>query len=102
MNRLAQLKELLVDTPNDPFLHYAIVTEQYKEDEAVLMEQLSRLAAQFPHYGPIVRKLGELYSEKEEEELAIKYFTLALTCAKQAGNEKEIIELQSKLEWLQF
>jgi alkylhydroperoxidase/carboxymuconolactone decarboxylase family protein YurZ len=100
--RLQQLTDLLKDEPNDAFLNYAIIIEQFKDNEQALIESLKSLTQKFPEYAPPFRKLGEIFAEKEEEEQAIHFLNLALKLAENEGDEKAIKELKSKIDWLNF
>lgn len=73
MNRIEQLEAFLVESPQDPFLHYALTMEYLKgDDNEKTRAGFENLLANFPdyvgsyyHFGKFLEKVGE--KEKAEE-----------------------------------
>lgn len=77
MNRIEQLEEFLRESPQDPFLHYALTMEYLKgEDTEKIRSGFENMLVNFPdyvgsyyHYGKFLEKLGapakaeEVYKE---------------------------------------
>jgi len=67
MNRIEQLEEFLRESPQDPFLHYALTMEYLKgEDTEKTRNGFENMLVNFPdyvgsyyHYGKFLEKLGE-------------------------------------------
>ena len=73
MNRIEQLEEFLLESPHDPFLHYALTMEYLKGEDIIKTKAgFDNLLTNFPdyvgsyyHYGKFLEKQGE--SSKAEE-----------------------------------
>jgi Tfp pilus assembly protein PilF len=73
MNRIEQLEEFLRESPQDPFLHYALTMEFLKADDTARARAgFENMLTNFPdyvgsyyHFGKFLEKLGE--SAKAEE-----------------------------------
>lgn len=73
MNRIEQLEEFLRESPQDPFLHYALTMEYLKaNDNARVIAGFENLVTNFPdyvgtyyHFGKFLEKQGD--SAKAEE-----------------------------------
>lgn len=67
MNRIEQLEAFLVESPQDPFLHYALTMEYLKgDDNAKTRAGFENLLSNFPdyvgsyyHFGKFLEKQGE-------------------------------------------
>jgi tetratricopeptide (TPR) repeat protein len=96
MNRLEQLTAFLLDSPNDPFLHYAIAQEHIKL--GMVDEGLSKylwLTENHPSYVATYYHLGKLLIERGEKEAALTWFNLGIEQAKAAKELHSLSELQS-------
>lgn len=73
MNRIEQLEEFLRESPQDPFLHYALTMEYLKGDDTEktragfdnMLNTFPDYVGSYYHYGKFLEKLGE--SAKAEE-----------------------------------
>lgn len=73
MNRIEQLEDFLRESPNDPFLHYALTMEYLKADDKQRVRAgFENLLSTFPdyvgsyyHYGKFLEKEGELAKAEE-------------------------------------
>ncbi len=102
MNRIDQLNSFLKDTPNDPFLHYALAQEYYKlnlKEDALL--KYSELVENFPQYVGTYYHLGKLHIELKNRELAMEIFERGIKIAQNLKDQHSLAELQSaRLELL--
>ena len=96
MNRLEQLNAFLHDSPNDPFLHYAIAQEYNKlgQTEEALGKYLW-LTENHPTYVATYFHLGKLLIERGEKEAALAWFNQGIEQAKAAKELHSLSELQS-------
>lgn len=95
-DRLNQLYTFLADTPQDPFLHYAIASELMKlgrEQEA--LEKFVQVIEEFPSYVGTYYHLGKLYEALGQVENAIVTYEKGMTVARSAGNRHALNELQA-------
>ena len=73
MNRIEQLEAFLLESPSDPFLHYALTMEFLKlNDKDRVLSGFENLLQQFPdyvgsyyHYGKFLESEGELTKAEE-------------------------------------
>jgi tetratricopeptide (TPR) repeat protein len=96
VNRLEQLNAFLLESPNDPFLHYAIAKEYEKEKNT--QEALRKylwLTANHPGYVATYLHLGNLLIEQGEKEAALAWFNQGIEQAKAAKELHSLSELQS-------
>ncbi len=102
MNRIDQIKAFLEDTPNDPFLHYAMAQELYKmnsKDEA--LAKYLELIEKFPNYVGTYYHLGKLQIELKDKVSAMSTFELGISIAQNLKDQHSLAELQSaRLELL--
>lgn len=102
MTRLEQLKAFLEDTPNDPFLHYAMAQELYKmnsKDEA--LSKYLEITSKFPNYVGTYFHLGKLQIELKDKQSAMSTFELGISIAQNLKDQHSLAELQSaRLELL--
>lgn len=96
MNRLEQLNAFLVESPNDPFLHYAIAKEYEKmgQTEDALQKYLW-LTVNHPGYVATYLHLGNLLIAQSEKEAALTWFNQGIEQAKAAKELHSLSELQS-------
>jgi len=94
--RLEQLIEFLKDSPQDPFLHYAIAQEYHKHGDANLaLEKYQYLIAQHPKYVATYYHLGALLSKQGQKENALETYSKGILIAKEVGDSHALSELQS-------
>ncbi len=102
MNRIDQLNDFLKDTPNDPFLHYALAQEYYKlnlKDDA--LSKYTELTEKFPKYVGTYYHFGKLHLELKNKDQAMVIFEQGIEIAKELKDQHSLAELQSaKLELL--
>lgn len=97
-NRLEQLKQFLVNEPNDSFLKYAIATEYIKLeqlDEA--LNYFNELVTTDENYVGTYYHLGKLYEKLNRKDDAESTYKKGLMIARKAGNMHAASELQQAL-----
>ena len=102
MSRIDQLIEFLKDTPNDPFLHYAIAQEYNKLGKKLLaLEKYQDLVSRFPNYVGTYYHLGKLQIELGFKQEAMTTFETGIKIAQELKEQHSLAELQSaRLELL--
>lgn len=101
MNRIDQIKELLLKTPHDSFLQHALALEYIKlgrnEEARGLFETLltrePTYVGSYYHLAGLLEKLGE-------REAAIGWYEKGMEIARAAGDQKAFTELRSAYEEL--
>lgn len=103
MDRIAQIKQFLVATPNDSFLKHALALEYIKLNDDVTARQLfEELLAHEPGYVGSYYHLGKLLERAGDNAAAISTYEKGMAMAK-AGNERHAYnELQSAYEDLAY
>jgi|SRR6056300_191503 len=103
MDRIEQLNEFLKDSPNDPFLHYALAQEWNKlGDIQLAQEKYEYLIKEHPNYVATYYHLGKLLKEKGEKENALEMYSQGIQVAQQVGEQHSLSELQSAKLELEF
>ena len=103
MDRIEQLNEFLKDSPNDPFLHYALAQEWNKlGDIQLALEKYEYLIKEHPNYVATYYHLGKLLQEKGEKENALEMYSQGIQVAQQVGEQHSLSELQSAKLELEF
>ena len=102
MTRIEQLQEFLKDTPNDPFLHYAIAQEFNKQgNKQQALEKYLELVANFPNYVGTYYHLGKTQIELGQKSEAMNTFETGIKIAQEIKDQHSLAELQSaRLELL--
>ena len=102
MNRIDQIQEFLKETPNDPFLHYALAQEYYKLNlKTDALNKYTELIEKFPNYVGTYYHLGKLQIELKNKEQAMSIFEKGMEIAKEMKDQHSLAELQSaRLELL--
>jgi Tfp pilus assembly protein PilF len=103
MDRIAQIKQFLVATPNDSFLKHALALEYIKlNDDAAARQLFEELLAHEPGYVGSYYHLGKLLERAGDNAAAVSTYEKGMEMAK-AGNERHAYnELQSAYEDLVY
>ena len=103
MDRIAQLKTFLNDSPNDAFLNYALATEYVAigNDKDALAIYLMLVNKQ-PDYFATYYHLGKLYERMEDEEKAIASYEKGMEITKRLGEKHAHGELRGVYEELTY
>lgn len=101
MNRIEQLSEFLKESPQDPFLHYAITMEYLKlGDDDKTRKCFEQLVLDFPDYVGTYYHFGKFLEKIEEKDLAITIYNRGIEAARNARNMHALGELQGALNLL--
>ena len=93
-NRLQQLKAFLADSPDDPFLLFAIAKEHEKTgDTEAALQQYLELKSKAPDYVGMYYHLGKVYEQKEEFKTAFITYTEGMEVARNQGDQHALSEL---------
>ncbi|OOG16166.1 tetratricopeptide repeat protein [Sphingobacterium sp. CZ-UAM] len=99
--RLDQLQEFLKESPEDPFLKYAIAAEYLKQqDEQEALARFEQLIKQHPDYVGTYYHLGKLYEKMDKQEVAIITYKNGIEIARKSRNFHALGELQGALSFL--
>lgn len=99
MDRIARIKEILKDSPNDSFLKHALALEYIKLNNDTDARQLfEELLSYEPGYVGSYYHLGKLLERAGETQQAIAVYEKGIEMAK-AGNERHAMnELMAALD----
>lgn len=100
MTRLEQIQQFLKDSPNDPFLHYALAQEYQKAGDIESCQQsYEYLIEHHPNYVATYYHLGKMYLAANQRDKALELFEMGIAIAKQLKEQHALSELMSiKLE----
>ncbi|MEM0992229.1 MAG: tetratricopeptide repeat protein [Bacteroidota bacterium] len=93
-NRLAQIAAFLEESPNDPFLIFALAKEHEKlGDEEKALHYYTVLVEKHTDYVGTYYHLGKLHERSENFEAALAVYQKGVNVAKQAGDQHALSEL---------
>lgn len=92
--RIRQLEAFLEKEPNDPFLLYALATEQAEEAPQAAKTYFDRLLADFPDYGATYYHAAALYEALGLIPQADAIYRKGLEALQAAGEAKALGELR--------
>ncbi len=99
MDRIAQLKAFLEDSPNDSFLQHALALEYIKlNDDAAARGVFEALLAREPGYVGSYYHLGRLLERTGERDAAIAVYEKGMSVAREARDMHAYNELQAAYE----
>lgn len=103
MSRIEQLKSFLIDSPQDPFLNYALATEFISQNNDADAEEIfKKLVQEQPNYVATYYHYGKLLERKQEREKAIEIYNAGIAMAKANKEQHSLSELQSALLELEY
>jgi Tfp pilus assembly protein PilF len=101
MNRREKLEALLVESPDDPFLRYALALAFVSEGDAARgRESLGNLLASVPDYVPAYLQLAQLQVDDGRPDLAKPVLVRGIEMARRAGESHAEEEMRGFLEQL--
>lgn len=101
MSRIQQLEEFIRETPNDPFLHYALVMEYVKVNDLEKSKAgFENMISKYPEYVGTYYHFGKLLEKIDNKEEAIIIYQKGIDVAKRAKNMHAMGELQGALNFL--
>lgn len=102
MSRLAQLETFLQQSPNDPFLHYAIALEYLKIAEYPKALQIfEQLIINNSTYVGTYYHLGKLYEQLQRPDDALITYQNGMSIAQQLDDRHSLQELRGAHQMLQ-
>jgi len=96
--RIAYLKEIILESPDNPFGYYALCLECESENQADNTKSWLDLLERFPLYLPSYYMAGKAFYELGQKEKAITIWQKGLLLAKEQGNNHTIAELKSAIQ----
>ncbi|WP_257667707.1 tetratricopeptide repeat protein [Parapedobacter tibetensis] len=94
--RLRQLIDFLKESPDDPFLKYALATEHLKLGHVVdALRYYEELLTNHPAYVGTYYHLGKLYEALNRREEAIAIYEQGMATARSKGDMHALSELQA-------
>jgi len=94
--RKDQLLELLKESPNDVFLHYALGLEYLAEQEYQLAQEcFENVIKMDSNYLAAYYQLGMLYFNLDNKEMALDFLKKGLEIARQKKSNKDIAEFNA-------
>lgn len=100
-DKIEQLKALLKDVPDEPFVLFALAQEYAKKgDLTVAVQYYERLAATAPDYTGTYYHLGKLYEQLGETARAISVYQKGMEITRNKNDHHALSELQSALEMI--
>ena len=101
MSRLDQLNAFLNDSPNDPFVHYAIAQEYRKmRDLTLAHSKYIELVENYPNYVATYYHLGKLFEKLSSFDKALHIYEKGISVARHLHKQHELRELQGVLNQL--
>lgn len=101
MSRIQQLEEFIKETPNDPFLHYALTMEYVKANDIEKSRSgFESMIANYPDYVGTYYHYGKLLEKTNNKEEAIIIYQKGIEVARAARNMHAMGELQGALNLL--
>ena len=101
MDRIASLKELLADNPNDFFAHYALAMEYSKAgDIDGALAEYQRVIAINADYTAAYQMAGQMLASAGRSDEARQMLQTGIASAQRAGNQHAASEMQGMLELL--
>lgn len=103
MDRVAQIKQLLVSSPHDIFLNYALAMEYMSVDDfPQAIQQLELVKSIEFDYLPLFYQLAKCYEAINNSSMAIQTYEQGMSVAETKNDRKTLNELRSALEELTF
>lgn len=94
--RLDQLLDFLKESPNDPFLIYALATEYLKaNDSEKALALYERLVSEHPDYVGTYYHLGKLYQALDKNDEAVNIYEKGMQAARTKRDMHALSELQA-------
>lgn len=101
MSRRDKLKQLLLDDPNDPFLHYALANELIKDGENEDgIQMLFDTIESHPDYVASYFRVGQALSEVQRNEEAATIVKRGIGVAERVGDAHAAGEMREFLKMI--
>lgn len=100
-DRIEQLKSLLLDSPDEPFILFALAQEYVKRGECdEAMTYFEKIIAAFPDYTGAYYHLGKLQEQLDKIQEAAATYQKGMEITRANGEHHAFSELQSALSLL--
>ncbi len=101
MDRLAMLKDVLRENPNDAFARYGLAMEYAKSGNIeTALDEFKKIIIANPDYTPAYQMAGQTLVTAGRLEEARKMFEGGIQSAQRAGNQHAADEMQGMLDEL--
>ncbi len=100
--RIQQLTDFLKETPNDPFLLYALALEFREEKPEEALSIFEKLLEDHPSYIPTYYHAAALYDQLNQRQQALSVYEAGIKKASLAGESLALRELQNAYSMLLF
>lgn len=101
MDRIAQLNDFIKETPQDPFLHYALTMEYLKlGDNERTRAGFENMVTVYPDYVGTYYHYAKFLEKQNEKDAAEKIYTDGILVANKMRNRHAMSELQAALNLL--
>ncbi len=101
MDRIAMLKEILAENPNDAFARYGLGMEYANNgDSAGALAEYEKIVTGNPEYVPAYQMAGQLLMNLGRDTDARAWFQKGIAAARRAGNQHAESEMQGMLDTL--
>jgi Tfp pilus assembly protein PilF len=101
MTRREKLEAMLIQSPNDTFLRYALALAYVSEgNPSAAQERLEALVESDPHYVPTYFQLAQLQASQGQADRAKPTLTRGIEMARRAGDTHAEGEMRGLLEQL--
>ena len=92
--RLNQLLNFLENSPNEPFILFAVAKEYEKHsDSPNALKYYQELVSAHPNYTGTYYHLGKLYEQQQEVATAFQTYKNGMAIAKKVGDQHALSEL---------
>lgn len=93
--RLNQLLKFLEESPDDPFIHYALALEYKSTDPEQAMRFFTFLLKNYPDYLPTYYQAGQFLEEQGKIDEARLYYQQGISLAMRENNSSALKELKA-------
>ena len=101
MDRVAMLKEILAENPNDAFARYGLAMEYANSgDSAGALAEYEKIVSVNPDYVPAYQMAGQLMMNLGRDTDARGWFEKGIGAARRSGNRHAESEMQGMLDTL--
>jgi len=101
MDRVAMLKEILAENPNDAFARYGLAMEYANTgDPTTALVEYEKIVELNPEYVPAYQMAGQLVMNLGRDTDARAWFERGIAAAQRAGNQHAESEMQGMLDLL--
>lgn len=101
MDRVAMLKEILAENPNDAFARYGLAMEYANAGDATsALAEYEQIVTTNPDYVPAYQMAGQLLMNHGREEDARGWLERGIAAARKTGNRHAESEMQGMLDTL--